>query len=106
MSDPVLFDPPEQRWECPNCDVTDVTHEPRPHTRWHSCRGLRGLSAPMVPAGSDVKVDAVVREDYVGDEVVTYDGEGVPVMAVVTTRADGSNDCAVMAPCATTQGEG
>lgn len=92
---------PEQHWECPNCELTQVTHEAQPHTRFHSCRGLRGLTAPMVPAGSDVKVEAVEREDYVGQEVVTTDGEGRPIMAVVTTRADGSNDCAVMAPCAT-----
>ena len=95
---------PEHRWVCPNCAATDVTHEPRPHTRFHTCRGLRGLTAPMVPAGSDCKVEAVERGDYVGREVVTADGEGRPVMSIVTTRADGSNDCAVLAPCATAMG--
>lgn len=96
---------PEQHWECPNCELTQVTHEAQPHTRFHSCRGLRGLTAPMVPTGSDVKVEAVEREDYVGQEAVTTDGEGRPIMAVVTTRADGSNDCAVLAPCATVSAE-
>jgi hypothetical protein len=90
----------EQRWECPNCDLTEVTHEARPHTRFHSCRGLRGLTAPMVPAGTRCKVEAVERADYVGRELVQTDGEGRPVMAVVTTREDG-NDVAVLAPCAT-----
>jgi hypothetical protein len=91
---------PEQRWECPNCDLTQVTHESAPHTRFHACPGLRGLTAPMVPAGTRAKVEAVVRDDYVGREIVQYDGEGVPVSFVVTTRDDG-NDVAVLAPCAT-----
>lgn len=92
---------PEQHWECPNCTQTDVTHEAQPHTRMHTCRGLMGLTAPFVPAGTSCKVEAVEREDYVGNEVVTLDGENRPIMAVETTRDDG-NDLAVMAPCATT----
>lgn len=94
-----LLTPPERRWECPNCAATDVTHETRPHTRMHACGGLKGLTAPMVPAGTSCKVEAVEREDYVGDEHVQTDGEGRPIMAVVTTRNDG-NDCAVLAPVA------
>lgn len=89
----------EQRWECPNCTLTQVTHEPKPHTRFHACRGLRGLTAPMVPAGTRCKVEARDREDYVGKEHVQTDGEGRPVMSVVTTRDDGQ-DCAVLAPMA------
>lgn len=100
MDIPILQ--PEQRWECPNCTATDVTHESQPHTRFHNCRGLKGLTAPMVPAGTRCKVEAVEREDYVGKETVTTDGEGRPIMAVRTTREDG-NDVAVFAPCATTQ---
>lgn len=90
----------ERRWECPNCDSTDVTHETQPHTRFHACRGLRGLTAPMVPAGTKCKVQALDREDYVNGDMVQTDGEGRPVMSVVTTRDDGQ-DCAVYAPCAT-----
>lgn len=89
----------EHRWKCPNCTATDVTHEPRPHSRFHACRGLRGLVAPMVPAGTRCKVEAVERGDWVGKELVQVDGNGRPVMAVVTTRDDGQ-DCAVLAPCA------
>lgn len=95
----VVLTPPEQRWECPNCDLTQVTHQAQPHTRFHRCRGLRGLTAPMVPAGTRCKVEAIERADHVGRELVQYDGEGLPVMAVVTTRDDGQ-DCAVLAPCA------
>lgn len=90
---------PEQHWECPNCELKQVTHEANPHTRFHTCRGLKGLTAPMVPEGTRCKVEAKTREDYVGREDVQYDGEGTPVMAVETTREDG-NDLAVLAPCA------
>lgn len=96
----LLLRPPERRWECPNCEHTDRTFEAEPHSRFHFCRGLRGLTAPMVPAGTRCKVEAHERGDYVGDELVQVDGAGRPVMSVVTTRDDGT-DCAVFAPCAT-----
>jgi hypothetical protein len=90
---------PEQRWVCPNCPATDVTHEAKPHTRFHACPGLMGLTAPMVEAGSKVRVTAREREDYIGNEKVGR------VMSVVTERADGSNDVAVFAPTATAKAE-
>lgn len=93
------------KWECPNCNATDVTHETTPHSRFHNCRGLKGLSAPMVPAGTKTKVVAVEREDYVGKEQVQLDGEGRPIMSIVTERPDGSNDCAVLAPVAAARGD-
>ncbi len=89
----------EHHWVCPNCTATSVTREAQPHSRFHACRGLQGLTAPMVPAGVRCKVSAVEREDYVGREIVQTDGNGRPVMAVVTTRDDGQ-DCAVLAPLA------
>ena len=89
---------PEQRWECPNCNLKDVTHESNPHTRFHNCGGLRGLNAPMVPAGTKAKVEAVEREDYIGEDNVQMDGDNRPIMSVVTTRDEGQ-DCAVLAPC-------
>lgn len=89
----------EHRWECPNCDATDVTKTPGVHSRFHSCRGLRGLTAPMVPAGTRAKVEAVERGDWVGGELVQTDCHGRPVMSVVTTRDDGT-DCTVFAPTA------
>lgn len=97
MDIPILQ--PEQRWECPNCQLKQKTHESEPHTRFHACRGLKGLTAPMVPEGTSCKVEAVEREDYVGDEIVTYDADGRAVMAVETIREDG-NDVAVFADCA------
>jgi hypothetical protein len=65
----------------------------------HQCRGLVGLMAPLVPDGTRCKVEAVERGDYVGQEHVQTNGEGRPVMAVVTTRDDG-RDCAILAPAA------
>lgn len=88
-----------RHWECPNCDLTDVTREGQPHTRFHACRGLAGITAPMVPAGTRCKVQALEREDYVGGEDVQRDVNGRPVMAVATTRDDG-RDLAVLAPTA------
>jgi hypothetical protein len=92
----------EQHWVCPNCTATDVTYLPPDAvaSRFHACKGLKGLTAPMVPAGVRCKVEAVERDDYVAGEMVQTDGDGRPVMRVETTRDDG-NDVAVLAPCAT-----
>lgn len=94
----------EHRWACPRCDLTDVTHEPQPHTRMHSCRGLAGLTTPMVPAGTRCQATAIEREDYINGDLVQVDGNGRPVMAVEITRDDGT-DRAVYAPCATAGAE-
>lgn len=85
-------------WACPNCSQTDMTDDPRPHTRYHTCMGLRGLTAPFVEAGSKTKVVAHDREDYVGNEIVPTDAYGRPVMSITTERPDGSNDTTVFAP--------
>ena len=96
---------PESRWECPNCVVTAVTRRAEPHSEFHHCAGLAGMWAPLVPAGSDCKVEANERDDYIGAETVRLDGNGRPIMSIVTTRADGSNDCAVFAGVAGGVGE-
>lgn len=57
----------------------------------------------MVPAGTRCKVEAVERGDYIGKDEPQYDGEGRPIMSVVTTRDDGQ-DCAVLAPAAWARG--
>ena len=104
MTDAFILSP-ERHWECPNCDVTHVTRESQPHTPFHSCRGLRGLTAPFVPAGQRAKVETVERGDWVGQEMVQTDGEGRPVMATITTRDDGQ-DCTVYAATATAKVSG
>lgn len=99
MRTPLLLTPPVKRWECTRCDRTHVTREAQPHTPFHPCPGLAGLTAPLTPHGERVKVEARMREDYEGDELVTRDDQGRPVMAVQVTRDDGT-DVAVFAPTA------
>lgn len=94
----------EQHWYCPECSATDVTHQVQPHTRFHACRALNGLTAPMVPDGTRARLIVNVREDYVGNELVQTDGEGTPIMSVNVVRDDGM-DCVVYAPTAVSQAE-
>lgn len=105
MTVPILA-APLREWYCPNCGLRDQTREARPHTRYHTCPKLRGLTAPMLPAGTRAKVELREREDYVGREHVQLDPErGRPVMSIVTTR-DNGQDCMVFAPLATATAEG
>lgn len=90
----------QRLWECPNCTVTARTARPDTPIPMHACRGLQGLTAPLIPVGTSCKVEAVERGDYVNGDLVQTDREGRPVMSVVTTRDDGT-DCAVLAPTAT-----
>lgn len=87
-------------WTCPRCTTRARSVRPVP-APMHPCRGLAGLSVPMLPEGVRADVRPVEREDYIGGDLVQTDGEGRPVMAVVTTRDDGQ-DCTVYAPTATT----
>lgn len=93
---------PAQHWECARCSVTDVTTGET--NRYHQCAGLAGVLAPLVPAGSGARIRAVEREDYVGGEIVVTDGNGTPVMAVITERPDGSNDVMINVPTARATG--
>lgn len=95
-----ILTPPRLRWECPNCDVQHLAPPGETRIPYHPCRGLVGLSAPFVPAGTKAKVVAVERGDWIRGDLVQTNGEGRPVMAIQTTRDDGI-DCAVLAPTAT-----
>ena len=86
-----------QHWSCPNCQSAARTVDGK--TPMHRCRGLRNLMIPLVVDGTSCKIETVERGDYVGRELVQADGDGRPVMAVVTTRDDGQ-DCTVYAPTA------
>jgi hypothetical protein len=90
----------ERIWTCQNCTLRARTTRPDAPIPYHACKGLRGLTAPLVPEGVRAKVEALTPEDYIGGEMVQTDGEGRPFMSVVTTRDEGQ-DCAVLAPCAT-----
>lgn len=90
----------ERRWECPNCAHTRVTVAADRHVVIHRCPGLSGLTAPLVPAGTDCRVVRQDREDFLGRDVPQVDDEGRPAMSVVTEYADGRQDCTVLAPLA------
>jgi hypothetical protein len=98
----VILEPPERRWECPSCDLQQVTRRADVHTEFHHCRGLAGLWAPMVAAGTRAKLEVNEREDYIGADR-PHMHQGRPVMNVVVTRDDGQ-DCTIYAPTAVGDG--
>lgn len=100
-----ILEVPPTYWECPNCNARDVTRQFGPHTRMHTCPGVKGLTAPMVREGDRAQVVARVREDYIGKDVATLDDDGRPIMSIETIREDGSNDIAAFAGCAVTSAE-
>ena len=96
MTIPILK--PRHHWTCPNCLHEEVTHEARPHSRMHPCRGLSGLIAPMVLKGVRAGIRVHEREDYIGNDLAQLH-EGRPIMSVVAERDDGE-DTVVFAPVA------
>ena len=89
-----------QDWECPECHKTDQTRPlPANASRMHICPKLKGIVAPLVRKGVKSRLVAVVREDYVGTDMVTSDEDNKPIMAVRTER-DSGFDVAVFAPVA------
>lgn len=88
------------RWECRNCSRRAVTRGLIPN-RFHDCPGLHGLVAPLIREGSDCRVIAVERGDYLRNEQQRTGDDGKPYMAVVTEYADGHTDAAVFPAVAT-----
>jgi hypothetical protein len=88
-----------EAWEdysCPNCYVRERIRPLPPNAvRMHVCAGLKGLTAPLVLAGSDCKVIAVEREDFLNGEIQAAGDDGRPYMAIRTEYADGHNDVVV-----------
>lgn len=85
-------------WECPSCGK-----EKRVGGQYglvvHKCPKMGGLTTPYVRKGVSAKHEAVLRQDYVGDEMVQTDDQGRPVQSIVTTR-DNGQDVRVFAPAA------
>ena len=100
MEVPLLHVPFED-WYCPNCGLSErVQSLPYGATRFHTCPRLHSLTAPLVRTGSDCKVVAEDRQDYLGKEVVNLGDDGRAYMSVRTVHADGHDDLAVNAPVA------
>lgn len=95
-----------QVWVCPGerCTMRAKTTKPGAAAPPHQCRGLKGLTVPMVPEGTKAEARPVERGDYIGSELVQTDSEGRPVMAVQTIRDEGQ-DVTVYAPVATAGSE-
>lgn len=90
-----------QDWHCPACGHEERSQPVPPNgARFHVCPSLHMLTAPLVRAGTDAKVEAVEREDYLAGEVQRTGDDGRPYAGVRTVRADGSNDLAAFAPLA------
>ena len=90
-----------QDWACPACGFEERTRPiPPGAVRMHPCAKLHDLSAPLAAAGSDCKVVANLREDYLGDEIQATGDDGRPYMSLYVVYADGRNDCVVNAPVA------
>jgi len=88
-------------WECPACHLTERTPPLPPNqVRFHPCPKLHGLTAPLVLAGTDCKLVAVERGDYLRGAEQRTGEDGRPYMAVVTEHADGHTDAAVFAEVA------
>lgn len=89
-------------WECPSCGK-----EKQVSGRYglvvHKCPKMNGMTTPYVRKGVKAKHELVLREDYVGDEMVQTDDQHRPVMSIVTTR-DNGQDVRVFAPTAIAKG--
>ena len=72
------------------------------HTEFHHCRGLAGLWAPMVPAGTRAEHRVNEREDYIGRDL-PQTHQGRPLLSLTTVREDGQ-DCTIYAPTAVGDG--
>lgn len=95
----VQLKPVKRHWVCASgCGVTQVTEVAAPHLELHHCSRHRGAIVPLVEDGVKAGIRINRREDYLGTDTATTDGDGVPVMSVTTLRDDGE-DCTVFAPC-------
>ena len=88
-----------EEWYCPNgCYCTDwIEALPPGATRYHNCPKLHQLSAPLVRVGTDCTVEAIEREDYIGDQIQATGDDGKPYMSVITKYTDGRQDLAANA---------
>lgn len=85
-------------WQCPSCGK-ETQVDGKYGAVVHQCPKLGGLTTPYVRKGVAAKHELILRQDFVGSEMVQTDDEGKPVMSIVTTR-DNGQDVRVFAPAA------
>lgn len=84
-----LLKVPYEDWHCPNCPLTERTAPlPPGSSRYHSCPGLHGLTAPLVREGTRCSVVAEERQDYLNGDVQATGDDGRAYMAVRTVYDD------------------
>ena len=87
-----LLKVPYEDWYCPNCGLSERTQKLPPNaSRFHTCSRLHMLTAPLVRVGTDCKVEAEERTDYLNGEIQETGDDGKPYMAVRTIRNDGDD---------------
>jgi hypothetical protein len=67
----------------------------------HRCPALAGLNVPLALVGQQARHVLVERDDLVNGQAGLVDINGRIISSVVLERADGSNDCTVLAPVST-----
>jgi hypothetical protein len=76
-------------WFCPNCMTSEQTKAlPPGSSRYHTCPGLHMLTAPLIRKGTQCKVTAEERADYLNGEIQATGDDGKPYMAIRTTHDD------------------
>ncbi len=88
-------------WRCPSCGFEHRSYDPRPHVPHHRCPALAGLNVPLALVGQQARHVLVERDDLVNGQAGLVDINGRIISSVVLERADGSNDCTVLAPVST-----
>lgn len=89
---------------CTKCDTRAFLRSSAgPDTKFegqfHECPGVFGMLAPLMPEGVKHKVEVFEPEEYVSGEMAQFGDHGRPLMALETTREDGT-DRIVYAPTA------
>lgn len=90
--------PVEQTWACQDCP-TRIRARVGTQTPLHPCPAHNGVRLPMLAEGERGDLRLKVRDDYVGNEDVSYDEQGRPICAAEIVREDG-NDVWAYAPAA------
>lgn len=92
----ILLDNTEN-WECPSCNRQHVTRNAGTQVPLHQCPSHALAWVPFVPAGVKAHLRINEREDYIGTDIPTTDGEGRIIQSVTTEREEGE-DVHIFAP--------